>query len=306
MKRHHGERHRRPSAFIGLMLLSAILLGGCAQQTRVPLKRLPVIPLQQQISEVNTVARRIQTLRLTGELTIHYFNRHNQPQSLSLHGVLLLKRLDSAAQNSSSSRRKVEALLLTTYLGQNAMELGVNRHGYWLINHQKNIAYIGALDSRGQTPPGVLPLNPAELPALLGFATLPTNGLTIRTVIPGADHTRLLVLGYEDGRLTVRRQITVSRYTGRIDQVTLFGAGSRAEAICHLRRYPLVAPDALEAAGTPVAQLICRQFSITVPERHIRIEFDVHHVQSKLPAKARFIFRRPSLRGDTVHVIAAK
>ena len=296
---------RRSLALIGL-LLPGILLCGCARQPGVELTRLPVIPLQQQISEINTVARRIHTLRLTGKLTIHYFNRHNRPGSLSLHGVLLLKRLDSAAGHSGLSRERVEALLLTTYLGQNALELGVNRHGYWVINHQKNIAYIGALDARGQTPPGVLPLNPAELPALLGFATLPTNGLTIRTVIPGSDHIRLLVLGYEAGRLTVRRQIILSRYTGRINQVTLFGSDSRAAAICHLRRYPAIAPDALQSAAIPVTRLICRQFSITVPDRRIRIEFDVHHVQSKLPAKARFIFRRPSLRGDTVHVIAAK
>jgi hypothetical protein len=288
------------------VLAPGVLICGCAQQPQVVRRRLPVPPLTEQIHAINHMARRINTLRLTGTLTIHYFNRHNQPGSISLHAVLLLHRTAPPGDGSAGSRRRTEALLLTTYLGQNALELGVNQSGYWLINHQKNIAYLGALNARGQIPPGVLPLNPARLPALLGFTTLPTDGLTLRTVVPGAPDLKLLVLRDTQGRLVVSRQIVVSRYSGRIRQVTLFDAHSRAQAVCDLSHYPAVAPAAIQSAATPVGQLICRRFTIAVPQRRIRIEFNVHHVYGKLPAKAKFIFRRPSLRGDKIRVIGSQ
>ncbi len=289
----------------GLLLaaMTVTLLGGCAEQTVTPPHRLSVMPLAVQIHQINQIAARIHAIRLTGSITIHYYNRHNQAQSLSLHAVLLINRLASSATSVESSSRQAEVLLLTTYLGQNAMELGVNRRGYWLINHQKNVAYIGHLDSSGQTPPGVLPLNPAELLGLLGFASLPTDGRTLRTVVPGAADVRLLVLGTEHGRPAVRRQIDISRYTGRIVKVTLFNDDARASAICSLAHYPTLAPEALDSTHTPIAKLICRRFSITVPARRISIAFHVHHVYAKLPGKARFIFRRPSLQGDKIREI---
>ncbi len=293
----------RSGARLFAALVGLVLLGGCARQPVMLPPRLAVLPLTLQVRQINRVAARIHSLRLTGSLTIHYYNRRNQLNSVSLHAVLLIQRLTSAGASAASSSRQAEVLLLTTYLGQNAMELGVNRSGYWLINHEKNIAYIGALDSRGQTPPGVLPLNPARLLGLLGFAALPTDGRTVQTIVPGAAHLQLLVLGYRHGRLMVSRKIAVSRYTGRITRVTLFNADSRAVAICDLARYPVIAPSAVDSPATPVSKLIGRRFIITVPARRIRIQFQVHHVYTRLPGKARFIFQRPSLRGDKVGII---
>jgi len=290
-------------AKIFLVAAALALLCGCAQQPVAPSHRLAVLPLTMQIRQINRMADRISTLRLTGSLKITYVSRHNRPGSLSLHAVLLVDRLAAHRANAASTRHQAEVLLLTTYLGQNAMELGVNRSGYWLINHQKNIAYIGALDARGQTPPGVLPLNPADLLSLLGFAAVPTDGRTIQTVVPGAADVQLLVLGYHHGQLIVSRQLAISRYTGRITQVTLFNSDARATAICHMTHYPALAPDAIASSSTPISNLICRQFSIVVPSRRMTIQFNVHHVYAKLPGKARFIFRRPSLRGDKVHII---
>lgn len=303
MRIQSGIHHR---CAIGLVMaaMAITLLSGCAEQPVVPPHRLAVMPLEMQIQQINRIAARIHAIRLTGLITIHYYNRHNQPQSLSLHAVLLINRLALARASAESSSQQAEVLLLTTYLGQNAMELGVNHSGYWLINHQKNVAYIGQLDSRGQTPPGVLPLNPAELLGLLGFASLPTDGRTLRTVVPGASDVRLLVLRTDHGRPAVSRQIDISRYTGRIVKVALFDTDSRATAICDLAAYPVIAPAAIDSPRTPVSKLICRRFLIKVPMRRIAIQFVVHHVYDKLPGKARFIFQRPSLRGDTIRVIA--
>lgn len=294
-----------PRAILAILLMT-LCFQGCAQQPQMPLKKLPPLPVSYLVHTINANVRHITELRLVGTLTIRYFDSKNRPQSISLHAVLLIKRVAATTANlaaTASTAPQAEVLLLTTYLGQNALELGLNRHGYWLINHQKNQAYVGQLNTRGIVPPGVLPINPSRLLALLAMDTLPSNGLTLMTEVPGRPRLNLLVLSLREGHLLVHRRLSISRYSGRVTEVELFNSGAIAAAISHLRQYPAVSPTELFAAKVPISALIARKIDIEIPTRKSELRFSIHSVYTQLPGKARFIFARPSFHGDTVHVI---
>jgi hypothetical protein len=265
-----------------LMFCGLMLLAGCAQQVRVPRKLMAIPPAQQVIHRLNARAALLGTLRLTGNVNLTLIHHHGGASSFQAHAVLLVDQ-----------HRIPHLLLVGTYLGQDAFEMGMNRRIYWLIDHEHKIAYVGRVAAEYRLPSDVMPLRPQRILDMLGITPLIRTGASRVAMFnfPHADQYHLLLLhDGGNGLVHIERQISISRYTGQIREVRLYDRNGRVIAYARLSEYHPVG-NAFGGVELPM-HIVIHYLDVRA-----RMDFHVQRATLKLSGKAKFIFASPSFQG---------
>jgi hypothetical protein len=269
----------RSATLLGVLLL----IPACSQQVPSrPRKLMAIPPVMQEIQVLNARAALLEKLRLTGNVSITLANHDGSTSNYQAHAVLLVDQ-----------NRVPHLLLVGTYLGQDAFELGMNRQIYWLIDHEHKIAYAGRVKLEYQLPPSVMPLRPERILQMLGITPLMLTGES-RIAMFNVPHTGrynlLLMRSGGDGLNHIKRQITISRYTGQISEVRLYDRNGRVIAYAELSQYKPLA-TAFDGVEIPF------QIVIHYLDARARMDFHVNHAALKFPGKSKFIFASPGFQG---------
>ncbi len=267
-----------------LLLTGALaFIPACSQQVPTqPRKLMAIPPAMQEIQVLNARAALLAKLRLTGNVSITLINHDGSTSNYQAHAVLLVDQ-----------NRVPHLLLVGTYLGQDAFELGMNRRIYWLIDHEHKIAYAGRVEMEYHLPPSVMPLRPQRILEMLGITPLMLTGDS-RIAMFNVPHTGrynlLLMRSGGDGLNHIKRQITISRYNGQISEVRLYDRNGRVIAYADLSQYKPLA-EAFDGVEIP--------FHIVIHylDAQAEMDFQVHHAALKFSGKPKFIFATPSFQG---------
>ncbi len=269
----------------GILLCGLLLLAGCTQQAQPPRQLMAIPPVRVKIKSLNARAALLTKLRLTGDVNLTLTNHDGSTSSYQAHAVLLVDQ-----------NRVAHFLLVGTYLGQDAFEMGMNRRIYWLIDHEHKIAYVGRVDRESLLPSGVMPLRPQRILDMLGITPVILGGATRVAMfnVPRADRYNLLLMHSGGGGLDhIERQISISRYTGQISRVRLYDRNGRAIAYADLSGYhPL--GQAFRGVEVPL------HIVINCLDARAKMDMRVQHATMKLPGKSQFIFASPSFQGLNV------
>ena len=266
-----------------LFLGTALFTTGCSQQPLPKPRKLMAVPSAlQEIHVLNDRSALLSKLRLTGSVNLTLTGRHGGTSTFQAHAVLLVDQ-----------NRVPHLLLVGTYLGQDAFEMGMNRQIYWLIDHQHKIAYVGRVALADRVPTGVMPLRPQRVLQMLGITPVILNDQT-RIAMFNVPHTgryNLLLLNSGGGSLDhIKRQISISRYTGQVREVRLYDRRGRVIAYSDLSDYhPL--GQAFDGVELPT------RIIIHYLDAHAEMEFHVRHAVLHIPGKSAFIFASPSFQG---------
>ena len=266
-----------------MLLCGAFFITGCSQQVPPKPRKLMAIPSAlQEIHVLNDRSALLAKLRFTGTVNLTLTGHHGDTSSFQANAVLLVDQ-----------NRVPHLLLVGTYLGQDAFEMGMNRHIYWLIDHQHKIAYVGRVALADRVPAGVMPLRPQRVLQMLGITPLIISDQTRIAMfnVPHSGRYNLLLLNSGGGSLDhIKRQISISRYTGQVRQVRLYDRRGRVIAYSDLSDYhPLDrAFDGVELPARIVIHYLDAQ---------AEMDFHVRHAVLHFPGKSAFIFASPSFQG---------
>ncbi len=280
---HIGINRARLRCGIYLLLGAALFITGCSQQTPPKPRKLMAIPATlQEIHVLNDRSALLAKLRLTGTVNLTLTGRHGGTSSFQAHAVLLVDQ-----------NRVPHLLLVGTYLGQDAFEMGMNRQIYWLIDHQHKIAYVGRVALADRVPVGVMPLRPQRILQMLGITPVILNDQT-RIAMFNVPHTgryNLLLLNSGGGSLDhIKREISISRYTGQVREVRLYDRRGRVIAYSDLSDYhPL--GQAFDGVELPT------RIVIHYLDARADMNFHVQHAVLHFSGKSEFIFASPSFQG---------
>ena len=268
---------------IYLLLGTALFLTGCSQQPPPKPRKLMAVPSAlQEIHVLNDRSALLAKLRLTGTVNLTLTGQHGGTSSFQAHAVLLVDQ-----------NRVPHLLLVGTYLGQDAFEMGMNRQIYWLIDHQHKIAYVGRVALADRVPTGVMPLRPQRVLQMLGITPVIYNDQTRIAMfnVPHSSRYNLLLLNSGGGSLDhIKRQISISRYTGQVREVRLYDRRGRVIAYSDLSDYhPL--GQAFDGVELPT------RIVIHYLDAHAEMDFHVQHAALHIPGKSEFIFATPSFQG---------
>jgi len=269
-----------------LMLFALLFLAGCSQQVPpTPRKMLAIPSALQEIHALNDRAALLNKLRMTGNVNLTLTNHDGGVSSFQVHAVLLVDQ-----------NRVPHLLLVGTYLGQDAFEMGMNRHIYWLIDHEHKIAYAGRVAMENRLPSGVMPLRPQRFLDMLGITPLILTDQS-RIAMFNVPHTasyNLLLLRSGGGTLEhISRQITISRYNGQVREVRLYDRTGRVIAYSELSGYrPL--DQAFDGVELPT------RIVIHYLDARAEMDFHVQHAALSFPGQSKFIFASPSFQGMKV------
>ena len=268
---------------IYLLLGTALFLTGCSQQPPPKPRKLMAVPSAlQEIHVLNDRSALLAKLRLTGNVNLKLTGQHGGTSSFQAHAVLLVDQ-----------NRVPHLLLVGTYLGQDAFEMGMNRQIYWLIDHQHKIAYVGRVALADRVPTGVMPLRPQRVLQMLGITPVIYNDQTRIAMfnVPHSSRYNLLLLNSGGGSLDhIKRQISISRYTGQVREVRLYDRRGRVIAYSDLSDYhPL--GQAFDGVELPT------RIVIHYLDAHAEMDFHVQHAALHIPGKSEFIFASPSFQG---------
>ena len=278
-----SSNHARLLYGICLVLGAAVFITGCSQQAAPKLRKLMAIPATlQEIHVLNDRSALLAKLRLTGTVNLTLTGQRGGTSSFQAHAVLLVDQ-----------NRVPHLLLVGTYLGQDAFEMGMNSQIYWLIDHQHKIAYVGRVALADQVPAGVMPLRPQRVLQMLGITPVILNDQTRIALfnVPHSGRYNLLLLNSGGGSLDhIQRQISISRYTGQVRQVRLYDRRGRVIAYSDLSSYhPL--GKAFDGVELP------ERIIIHYLDAHAEMDFHVEHAALRFPGKSVFIFASPSFQG---------
>jgi len=268
---------------VPLMLFGLLFVTGCSQQVPTTPRKLMAIPSAlQEIHALNDRSALLDKLRFTGNVDLTLINHAGGTSSFQAHAVLLVDQ-----------NRVPHLLLVGTYLGQDAFEMGMNRRIYWLIDHDHKIAYVGRVAMEDRLPPGVMPLRPQRVLDMLGITPLILTGQS-RIAMFNVPHTgsyNLLLLRSGGGSLEhISRQISISRYTGQVREVRLYDRTGRVIAYSELSHYrPL--DNAFDGVELPT------RIVIHYLDAQAEMNFHVHRAALTFPGKSKFIFASPSFQG---------
>ncbi|MGC8624970.1 MAG: hypothetical protein ACP5VQ_06865 [Phycisphaerae bacterium] len=265
-----------------LALGGLLLVAGCSQQTLPPRQMLAIPPVRQEIQILNGRAALLAKVRLTGNVSLTLTNRDGSTSNFQAHAVLLVDQ-----------NRVPRLLLVGTYLGQNAFEMGMNRSFYWLIDHTHKVAYVGRVGKEYRLPTGVMPLRPQRVLDMLGITPLILTAASRVALfnIPRTGRYNLLLLhSGGDAVDHIERQISISRYTGQICAVRLYDRRGRAVAYANLSRY---APIGAAFDGVKIPFHIVIHYI----DAHAEMDFQVNHAVLQYPGQTKFIFSTPSFQG---------
>ena len=266
-----------------MLLCGTFFITGCSQQPPPKPRQLMAVPSAlQEIHVLNDRSALLAKLRLTGNVNLKLTGQHGGTSSFQAHAVLLVDQ-----------NRVPHLLLVGTYLGQDAFEMGMNRQIYWLIDHQHKIAYVGRVALADRVPTGVMPLRPQRILQMLGITPVILNDQT-RIAMFNVPHTgryNLLLLNSGGGSLDhIKRQISISRYTGQVREVRLYDRRGRVIAYSDLSDYhPL--GQAFDGVELPT------RIVIHYLDAHAEMDFHVQHAALHIPGKSEFIFATPSFQG---------
>ena len=268
---------------IYLLLGAALFITGCSQQPLPKPRQLMAVPSAlQEIHVLNDRSALLAKLRLTGNVNLKLTGQHGGTSSFQAHAVLLVDQ-----------NRVPHLLLVGTYLGQDAFEMGMNRQIYWLIDHQHKIAYVGRVALADRVPAGVMPLRPQRVLQMLGITPVIYNDQTRIAMfnVPHSSRYNLLLLNSGGGSLDhIKRQISISRYTGQVREVRLYDRRGRVIAYSDLSDYhPL--GQAFDGVELPT------RIVIHYLDAHAEMDFHVQHAALHIPGKSEFIFATPSFQG---------
>ncbi len=265
-----------------LVLGSFLAIAGCSQQAPQPRHILAIPPVRQEIHILNDRAALLAKVRLTGEVRLTLTNRDGDTSNFQAQAVLLVDQ-----------NRVPHLLLVGTYLGQNAFEMGMNRRFYWLIDHTHKVAYVGRVGMQYRLPVGIMPLRPQRVLDMLGITPLMISGATRVALfnIPHADRYNILLLHSGGGEVDyIDRQISISRYTGQICLVRLYNRDGRAIAYADLSRYRPIG-SAFDGVKVPF-HIVIHYIDV-----HAEMNFHVKHAVLQYPGYTKFIFATPSFQG---------
>ncbi len=291
-----GEQRRRiifrisPALFLVNLLT---LLTGCAGPPQHPLRLPPPLPAREVIRRLNQRTAELVHLRLVGTMKLAYVDRLGNRRNYQAHGVLLVDQRAALA-----GRGWPYMLLVGTYLGQNVFEMGMNRRIYWLINHDRKEAYVGAANPSHRPPSNVMPLRPRQVLAMLAITRLPhsTRRYTMMTSFPASSEYHLFVVRTpRAGRSWIERELIVDRYTDQVVRVALFNRNGRAVAAAVLSRYrPVAARGKKPGRFSPVVPL---RIVIGCPAARSKLVLTIARASLTLRAKPKFLFASPSFAG---------
>jgi hypothetical protein len=265
------------------MLFTVLVLSGCSQQVPpAPRKMMAIPPALQEIHVLNDRSALLDKLRLTGNVKLILTNQNGGTSSFQAHAVLLVDQ-----------NRVRHLLLVGTYLGQDAFEMGMNRRIYWLIDHEHKIAYVGRIATVDQLPPGVMPLRPQRVLDMLAITPLILSDQSRIAMfnVPHSGSYDLLLLHSGGGSLEhIDRQISISRYTGQVRSVKLYDRYGRVIAYSQLSDYqPL--DHAFDGVELPM------RIVIHYLDAQAEMDFHVHRATLDFPGQSKFIFASPSFQG---------
>jgi hypothetical protein len=173
----------------------------------------PPITLQQQIDLLNDRAHHIVGLRARGSVRITYLDDKNHTHSDDADGSMILRQ--------TFDPQRTDVLLIGRYVGEDVFELGMNATVYWMaIRLDTKTAWIG--ERAHLDRPSNAPLRADRLVDLLALEPLDAAHATMLVHNdPDNVTNELFDLLVRPGDITVRRVITVDRFTGDITKVTL-------------------------------------------------------------------------------------
>lgn len=210
-------------------------------------QRLPYRPIAEKY---NAWAGRLTTLWSRVDATIQYRDRDGGLKLEEAEGYLI-------------GRPPGNVALSLGKLGQTGLWVGRNDTRYWMFElHDSDTAYVGELKNFGRPCSRLLrwPVQPAELPLIMGWRPLPVTGLT-----------RLPRVTVQDGYATfivpgTRLRYWVDPNTGRPARIEALGRDGQPQLICVLRKpVPL--------AGNPRAVVASRIEGEWVPTgERLRLE----------------------------------
>ena len=287
-----------------VLVLAVVLLlvpAGCSQQQTLvhkPLAPAPFLTLRRQLNLINSRAAALATLRASGSITLAYRGAKGHRHQFQANGTLLVDQ--TPALIDPVHETSPDMLLIGTYLGQNAFELGMNAAHYWMVNHQSKQAWVGRSShaGRGGELPVNIPIEPRRVLQMLAITGLYQTARQ-RVAMTAASRSSLnriyiIRLG-KDGHTWIRRMLFFNRRRGEVTAVILFDRAGRSVAAAGLSYYRPVATRGKRPGAN--APRIPFRVDIWYPAARAHLTLKLAHASLTLRVPPRFAFATPRFSG---------
>lgn len=283
---------------VALLLLVPV---GCSQQqpvVRAPPKPAPFLTLQRQLAILNARAAALADLRATGSIALSYRGARGHRHQFQANGTLLVDQ--TPALKDPLHQTAPDMLLVGTYLGQDAFELGMNPAHYWMVNHQTKQAWVGSSPhaGTGRVPPGFMPIEPKRVLQMLAitgvYQTARQRAAMTAATRSSLNRIYIIHLG-QNGHTWIRRILFFNRRSAEITAVLMFNRAGRSIAAASLRYYRPVAVRGQRPG--PHAPQIPFRVDIWYPAAHAHLTLKLAHASLTLRVAPRFAFALPRFSG---------
>ena len=292
---------RRGHRFFILALVVLVVPVGCSQQptiVRKPPTPAPFMTLARQLAIINSRAAALATLRASGSITLTYRGAKGHRHQFQANGTLLVDQ--AAALKDPQHEMAPDMLLIGTYLGQNAFELGMNRAHYWMVNHQSKHAWVGRSSRAGRS--GELsenmPIEPQrvlQMLAITGLYQTPRQRVAMTAASRGSLNRIYVIRLGKNGHTWIRRMLFFNRRRGEITAVILFDRAGRSVAAAGLSYYrPVAARGRRPGANAPRLPF---RVDIWYPAARAHLTLKLAHASLTLRVPPRFAFATPQFSG---------
>ena len=292
---------RRGHHFLVLAVVLLMVPVGCSQQqplVRKPLAPVPFLTLGQQLAIINSRAVALATLRATGSISLAYRGTRGHQHQFQANGTLLVDQ--TPALSDSLHRTAPDMLLIGTYLGQNAFELGMNPAHYWMVNHQNKQAWVGRSSRAGRRSAltGTMPIEPQrvlQMLAITGLYQTARQRVAMTAALRSSlDRIYVIRLG-KNGHTWIRRMLFFNRRSGEITAVILFDRAGHSVAAAGLSYYrPVATRGQRPGANAPKVPF---RVDIWYPAARAHLTLKLAHASLTLRAPPRVAFATPRFAG---------
>ncbi len=303
-------RVRPDHRFFVLLAVLLMVPVGCSQQQVLlhkPLVPAPFLTLGQQLAIINSRAAALATLRATGSITLAYRGRHGHRHQFQANGTLMVDQTPTLTD--ALHRAPADMLLVGTYLGQNAFELGMNQTHAWMINHHSKQAWVEpSLHATGPTAsPEVMPIDPRRVLQMLAITGLyqTARRRLAMTAASRSSLNRIYVIHLgKNGHTWIQRMLFFNRRRGEITAVIRFDRQGRSVAAASLSYYrPVAIRGQRPVAGAPKVPF---RVDIWYPAARAHLTLKLAHASLTLRVPPRFAFTTPRFSDLKVeHVVQA-
>ncbi|NNM86945.1 MAG: hypothetical protein HKL95_00325 [Phycisphaerae bacterium] len=292
--------HRGHRLFVLAVVLLVVPVG-CSQQptiVRQPLAPAPFLTLARQLAIINSRAVALATLRASGSITLTYRGPKGHRHQFQANGTLLVDQ--TPALRDPEHETSPDMLLIGTYLGQNAFELGMNRAHYWMVNHQSKQAWVGWSSRAGRDGElsGNMPIEPQrvlQMLAITGLYQTARQRVAMTAASRGSLNRIYVIRLGKNGHTWIRRMLFFNRRRGEITAVILFDRAGRSVAAAGLSYYrPVATRGQRPGANAPRLPF---QVDIWYPAARAHLTLKLTHASLTLRVLPRFAFATPQFSG---------